>query len=653
MISFFRRTLASKLALGLLALIILAFIITGVFTHEMPGTGAIGGAGGATAAEVGSRTVTVPELDDRVRRQFANFAQQQQGLTLPVFIAQGGYEGVVDQTISALALELFGRSIGLTASKRQIDGEIAGVQAFQGPNGKFDRQTYLSAIAQQHVSEPQLRSDIGGDIVRRMIYLPATGAMTLPDGLVRPYAALLTQERQGTIGLIPTAALAGGPPPTDAEIQSFYRAHIAAYTMPERRALRYAIVGRDQVAMTAIPAEAQIRKFYDANPQQYASRETRDLSQVVVDSQAKAQAFKAAVTSGKSFAEAASAIGFSAKDIAVGIKSQADYAQLSSSAVAAAAYAVADGGVSDPVKSDFGWHVVKVNAVQKIPATPYEKARAEIAGDLGKQMQDRALADLVGKLQDALDGGKGFADIVKANNLTVIETPALTQAGAAPDQPGYKPTPEIQPLLKPGFASGPDQPATLETIQQNERYALLSVGHVVPAAPLPIAQVKEKVAADFAAGRAADRGKAIATAILAKVKAGTPMAAAFAAAPVKLPPVQQGKARRIDLSRQQGPIPAGIQALFTLTVGHAKMVPAENGQGWFVVRLDAAAPGDPKLLPSLVSASRGDLVQAAGDEYIQQLSRAAGAVVGVKRNTAAIAELKGRLLSGAAATAGQ
>ena len=52
MIAFFRRTLGSKFALGVLALIMLAFIITGVFTHEMPGTSTGGGAAGGTVATV-------------------------------------------------------------------------------------------------------------------------------------------------------------------------------------------------------------------------------------------------------------------------------------------------------------------------------------------------------------------------------------------------------------------------------------------------------------------------------------------------------------------------------------------------------------------------------------------------------------------------
>ncbi len=651
MIAFFRRTLASKLALGLLALIMVAFIITGVFTHEMPGSSLVGGAGGAGIATVGDQTITAPDMEQRIRTQYTQYAQQQPGLDMATFVAQGGFAAIVDQVIGATALEQFSRQLGVTASRRQIDGAIAAIPAFRGIDGKFDQKAYLAMLAQQHLSDAQVRSDLGGDLVRRMIYLPVTGAITLPDGLIRPYAGLMVEQRAGAIGFVPTALTGGGAAPTDAELQAFYKAHLAAYTMPERRALRYALIGRDQVAAAAIPSEAEIRKAYDSSPDKYGARETRDLSQVVLDSQAKAQAFKAAVTGGKSFADAAKAAGFGAADIAIGVKSQAQFAQQASPVVATAAFALPQGGVSDPVKSDFGWHVVKVNAIERIPATPFEKARPQIAADLAKQKQDQALSDLVGKTQDALDAGHGFADVAKANGLNVVETPALSAGGIDFDQPANKPAPELQPLLVAGFKANPDDAPTVQTIQQGERYALLAVSHVVPAAPIPFTQVKPRVGNDFLAKRADDRAKAIATAIQAKMKAGTSMADAFKAAPVKLPDIHTTAGRRMDLAQMQGHVPPALAALFTTPVGGTKLVPAGNGSGWYIVHVDKVVPADDKAAAPAVAASRGGLVQAANDEYLEQFASAAKLAVGTRRDEAAIAQLRARLLG--AAPAGQ
>lgn len=652
MIAFFRRTLASKLALGLLALVLLAFILTGVFTREMPGGGGGGGADGETLATVGGRKITVPEMEQRIRQQYARYAEQQPGLTMERFVATGGFDAIVDQTIDATALEMFGRKAGLVASERQIDGQIASVPAFQGATGKFDPAVYRAALAQQRISERSLREDIGGDIIRQMLFLPASGAVSLPKGLIAPYASLLVETRKGSIGFVPAAAMADGAKPTDAELAAFYKAHLVAYSTPERRVLRYAVVGRDQVAGKTVPTEAELRKAYADDAAKYAAHETRTLSQVVLPDQAAATAFAAKVKGGTGFAAAAQAAGFGAADIAIGAKTQAEFARTIGAPVAAAAFVAPEGGIAGPVKSAFGWAVVKVDKIEKTAAVPFEQARPQIAGDLAKAKQDKALADLVGTIQDALDDGQSFADVARRNGLTPVETPALTATGLVPDNPGWKPQPDLLPLLKPGFDAATDGTASLETVTQGERYALLAVGKVLRAAPIPLARVKERVAADFAAKRAADRAKAVADAILAKVKAGTSMAAAFAAAPVKLPAPREGSGRRIDIGRaMQGQVPASLMALFTMPRGGAKLVPGENGSGWYVVQLQSIGAPLASAVDELVQPTRGELVQTATNEYVEQLAKAAGESVGIERNAGAIAALKARLLGATPATA--
>ena len=642
MLSIFRNN--PKLVVAIFALVGLAFVATGVITHEMPGAGGASGSSAGAVATIGDASISPDEMEQRIRTQFTQAAQQQPGLDMAGFFAGGAFSAIVDQTIGATALEQYARSLGIVASDKQVGGSIAALPAFHGPDGKFSQQVYDAAIAQQRLSDKQVREDFAGDLLRQMVYLPITGAMTLPDGLVKPYAGLIMETRSGEIGFVPIAAVAGGTPPTDAELQGFYQTHRAAYTTPERRVLRYALIGRDQVAARSVPTDAEIKQVYDANPDKYAARETRDLSQIVLPDEAKAKAFKASVGGGKSFADAAVAAGFSAADTAIGVKTQAQYAGQGSGALAAAAFALPKGAVSDPIKSDFGWTIVKVNAVNHVAATSFEAARPQIAADLVKSKQDKALADLIAKVQDRVDNGQSLVDVTRVNGLGITETPAITAGGVAPDQPGYKPGPDVQPLLAAGFKGGPDDPPAIQTITTNERYALLSVGRVISAAPIPFAQVKDRVSADFAAVRANERAKAIASAIQAKVKAGTSMTDAFKSAPVKLPDIKPAQGRRMDLARLQGNIPPPIQALFRAPVGGAQLIAAPGGQGWYVVHVDKAVPADDKMIAPATQASRGDLLTAANNEYLEQLAGAAKIAVGARRDEGALAALRAKML---------
>jgi len=643
MLSIFRNN--PKLVVAIFALVALAFVATGVITREMPGMagGGTGSSGGAVAT-IGDTSISPDDVEQRIRSRYQQALQQQPSLDMATFLSGGTFEAAVDQVIGAEALEQYSRQLGLAASDKQVNGAIAAIPSFRGPDGKFSQQAYESVLQQQRLTDKAVRGDFAGDLLRQMLYLPVTGALTLPDGLVKPYANLLMETRAGEIGYVPLSAAQAGNPPTAAELQGFYKSHLIAYTTPERRALRYALMGRDQVAAKAVPTDAEIKKIFDTNPDKYAARETRDLSQVVLPDEAKAKAFKASVSGGKSFAEAAQAAGFSAADTAVGVKTQAQFAQQAGAAVATAAFAAPQGAATDPVKSDFGWVVVKVNAVNHVAGTPFEAAKPQITADLVKTKQDKALADLVAKVQDSLDNGQGLADIAKANGLTVTETPTLTASGIDPDHADYKAPPEVQPLLAPGFKSNPDDPASVQTVLANERYALLGVGRVVPAAPIPFAQVQDRVKADFLASRANDTAKTIATDIQARVKAGASLADAFAKAPVKLDAPKPTGGRRMDLPRMQGNVPPPVAALFSTTVGATKIVPAPGGQGWYVVHVSKVTPVDDKLLAPMAQASRGDLLQAANDEYLGQLANAAKIAVGAKRDEGAIQGVRAKLL---------
>lgn len=646
MIAFFRRALSSKLVLGLFALIMIAFVVTGIGTPG--GLGDLAG-GGGRIAKVGGRSLDAAEIENRIRREYQIAAQQQPGLDMASFIRLGGADRALEQTIAGTAMELFARKHGMTASKKLVDGQIAGIGAFRGPNGKFDQATFRQVLAAQQIGEAQLRAELAGDAIRQMVLVPLAAAARAPAQLVAPYASLLLERREGKVGLVPTALVAGGPAPTDAELQAHYRTNIAAYTIPERRVLRYALFGRDNVAARAAPSEADIAAFYRANQAQYAARAARSFSQVILDSEAKARDFAAKVRAGTPFAAAAQAAGFAPATTRIGAKTQAEMADFASPAVAAAAFAAPEGGISAPAKSDFGWHVVHVDAVVTTAGKTLAQARPEIAASLARQRQDEALADLAGRIEDAISGGASFAEVVAENKLQAVTTPALLANGAAPDQPGYRGDPALPLLLKPAFEANPDDDATVETIGKGERYAVLSVAQVVPAAPIPLAKIRERVAADVVAARAAKRAKTVADAIAAKVNAGTPIEKAFAEAGMKLPAVQTARATRIELARLGDRVPPPLALMFSMARPAARTLPAGNGEGWFVVKLDRIEAGDAGRVPGLVDATRSQFARVLGDEYAEQFAQAAREAVGVSINARAFAELKARLAGGAGA----
>lgn len=635
MLAFFRRVLSSWLAVALLGVILIAFIVTGVGT---PGGGFSGGPGANAVATVGGRPVTVPQVAQRVQGLYREAQRQQPGLAMPAFLAAiGGLAGVVEQYVDATVLGVWAEKHGITANERLIGAEIAAVPAFQGPTGQFDQRVMDAALGQQRMTFASLHDGIRDDLVRRQLLLPVTAAAALPDGLVKPYAALLIQRREGAVGIV-SAKADGVPAPDDAAIANWYKDHLARYSLPERRVVRYAPVGPEAVH-PAPPSDAEVAAAYRADAAKYVARETRRLDQVVLPTQAAADALAAKVKGGTAFAKAAADAGFAAADIALGDVDRASLARSASPAVADAAFALPANGTTAPIKTPLGFAIVHVDRVTAIPARSLAEATPEIRAAFARKRADDALGTLVQAMQDQLSDGASFNDVAKKHGLAAVTTPPLLPNGTAPTDPAFKADAVLTALMRAAAQAGADDPATIETIDPTH-FALLGVAQVVPAAPMPLAEVRDRVRADIVAQVAADRARAQAQALAARVKAGQPLAAALAAA--GLPPAQPLGSTQVELARAGGNVPVPMRALFRLTAGGTEVAPGPGGV-WYVVHLDRIVPGSPASLAPIVNAAQTELSRSLGDEYAQQLVNAARATTPVRRNPSAVAALDAQL----------
>jgi peptidyl-prolyl cis-trans isomerase D len=650
MLTFFRRGIMAKIMLGVLFLSLVAIVITGFGTGGSGGLGELAGRlGSDTIASVGGEKVTTERVRDEADRQLDRLRQEHPELDMATLVRRGAIDDVVDQLIDLFAAMSFGAKHGLVATKRMIDAEIVKIPAFQGVTGQFDQRTFQAALAQQKMTEDQLRERIRAGLMENELVAPAARSAAVPQSIALQYASLLLETRSGIVGAVPTKAMGPGAEPNEADVAAWYRQNIARYTTPERRVIRYAVFGTENVAAATKASDAEIAAAYGSNPA-YAARDVRTLSQVVLPSEQAARAFAQKVASGTPFAQAAAQAGYAASDIAVGDKSKDDFARMSAPAVANAVFAAAKGATVGPIRSGLGWHIVKVENVKTIPGKPLAAVRGEIAAAIEKRKAQDALAALATRIENGVSNGASFAEMVTKEKLNVVQTPPVTATGVAPDAPaGWTAPPELAPLLHGAFQmDASDEPAVAPVVP-NQRYALVSVAQVVPAAPPPLAQIHDRVKVDLMAWRASLRGKAIAQSIVSKINSGIAPAVAFAQAGVKLPPVQNLSATRRDIAKQGQQVPQALAMLFSLPRGKARLLDAGEARGWFIVYLDKVVPGDASKDPALAQAVKGQFGQIVSDEYAQQFVTSMRAGMTVKRNDKALAKLKSELAANAPA----
>lgn len=639
MISFLRRFASSWIGAAILALVLIAFVVT---LYQGQGPGAPGQTGTGLAS-VGRESITDAEATRRVQSQFDQARQEQPTLDMTAFVNAGGADAVINRMIEERAVQIFGANHGLVASKRLIDGEIASIPAFNGPNGQFDRTTFESILSQRKLTEAMVRDDFARSAVSKMLLLPVAGGASMPTGLAAPYATLLLEQRLGQIAIVPAAAFATNGPISDADISTFYNRNVARYTVPERRTIKYASFDRTRFDGKVTPTEAEIAAAYKANAARYAASEQRGFTQIIVLSKPDADALYARVKGGMDLEAAAKSVGLEALSVPTGDK--AAFAKLTGPKVADAAFATPRGGLAPLAQSGLGYHIVRVDTVTGIAAKSLDQARAELAAELTKTKTDQALADFVAQIDEEINGGATFDDVAKKNGLTATTTPPITASGIAPDVQGFALPETVQPLLRDAFQAETSDDPQVSSVGNGQAYVLYHMDRVIPAAPKPLAAIKGQVAVDAAVDRAARAAKKAADTIVASVNKGTPLSQALSSAGVALPAPKPAGGRRIDVAQAGEKAPQAVRAMFNMAPKRAKALPVENGAGWYVIYVDSITPGNPQQAQPLLAGTQAELSRAVGEEYAQQFINAVKAEVGVKRNDGAIAALK-RALTG-------
>lgn len=624
---------------AILFLSLCAIVVTGFGTGG-GGLGDLSGGGspsGTELARVGRETVTTDQANNQLNESFQALRQRLPNATITEFLDQGGFEGSVDRLIALSAVRQFGEAQGVVVSRQMIDHAIATSPEFQFARigNNFDNAIFLRALQQNGVSVDQVRGEFARMLLQRQMLLPVQRGFTMPLGVAQAYATVPMERRTGMIGVVPVGAVERTLNPSEQEIAAYYRQYRDFFEVPERRVVKYALIGAEQVTIAA-PTEAEIRDVYGNTPR-YQAGQIRTLESLnfgnTGSSQADANAFAQRVRGGTSFQQAAQAAGRGDAYVRSANQTQQQFAGVVPRELAAQAYGAQQGALIGPVRTPLGWYVVRVETAAG--GRPLESVRADIVRELERRKRARAIAALATQVEQQIEEGKSFEDAAREARLTIVTTPAITAQGRlANGQPAPGVSADLRALLPAAFDMESDESEpTIATIEENARYALVGIERTEAAAPPPLAEIRDRVRAQLVRRTAVVRTWRIAQAIAARINGGMPIAQAFAQAGLPLPPPQTITARRQDIMGDRAP--ESLELFFRLRPGTAGVVAAPNNGGWMVAapQQSVRAPVAP---PQMGQAVLLQLNQVFPNEAEWQLVKAMEMSVGAQRNVAAI-----------------
>ncbi|MDP4539447.1 SurA N-terminal domain-containing protein [Qipengyuania sp. DY56-A-20] len=641
MLLFFRSFFKSKFGLAItfafLALIAFAFA-----SSDVANTGMFGGvAGGERVAVVGDERIDSAELAQSASTALDRLRQDNPALSMPAFIAQGGLEEVLDQLIARYAIATYAERFGLRAGDNLINSEIRQIGAFRGPDGNFSADAYNQTLAAQGLTDAMVRQDIGSGLLAQQMLVPASFGATIPLSLATRYARLFKERREGAIGFLPSGAFFPEGDPSAAQLQAYYQENRGDFIRPERRVIRYALFGEEEIEDAIAPTDAEIAARYRENSAEYAASEARSFTQLIVPTQQAAQAIRQRVAAGASFASVAQEAGFRTSTLEA--QSRAQVADDASPAVAQAYFDAARGAITEPTRSPLGWHVARVDSVETTPGRSLAQVSDELASTIREEKRVRALVDLAAQIEERIDDGETLTAIAQDLGLTVRSTPPVTADGGVYGTQGETISEEIAPVLETAFQMEESEPQVGE-VARGDTFAIFETADITASAAAPLAEIREDVITSWKLAQGSQAARAAADRVLARLRDGATMASALAAEDVRLPAAEQIALTREDLARRGDQrIPPPLALLFSMAEGTSKRLEATNNLGWFVVDLDDIELGEMAGDDPLIAQAQSQLGETVGQEYADQLVIAMREAMGVERNETAIDAVRRQL----------
>lgn len=632
-----RKGAGSWVAKGLMLLLVLSFgawgvgdFITNYGTNQ-------------PVAEVGDSKISQEEFSDAWRRQLADL-QRRFGPSFDAEQAQrlGLDEAVLNSLTEQRLYQQAAKDLGIAVTEADVRQAIVDAPEFKGVSGQFDRFAFQQYLRQEGLSEAALVSRLQQTLARERLVGSLFGSIaTPPEAMTRTVLGYRLERRLADYVVVDAAKLPDPPAPTPEQIAEYHKTNPAAFTAPERRDLAWLqIQPADRAAQVEV-GEAELRQEYEANKQAYVTPEKRAVEQVVFPTEAEAKAAYEAVRKGEDFlAMAARTQKLKPEDVKLGTVTRDELP----AAIANAVFALAPNKVGEPVTSPFGWHLVRVTAVEPGNTKSFEQAKEELRQQIALRKASDGMTALRAQIDDQIAGGATLEEIAKAQKVTLQTAEGVNAQGRDKQGQPVSTLPRQREFLAQAFDLDPQsEPQIID--QSDGGLIVVKVREITPSAVRPLEEVRADVVAALQqrarADAAAERAKQIAERLRNGGDLAKEAAALGASVRVSAPLTRGGQPAEAALS------PVVISALFSakkpgeVVTGPAANAPGVAPNSAIVARLNRIEPADPAAVAAQQEQVSRQLAGGMAQDLLQQYRQMLQREFGVKVDPAARARAVG------------
>jgi peptidyl-prolyl cis-trans isomerase D len=353
---------------------------------------------------------------------------------------------VLDDFVSSEAIVSRADALGYRVGDREVLQEMSMIPAFQ-VDGKFSLDHALALLHAQGRSVSEIEELFRRDVkLRQLDQALSASSFATPTELKR-LLALTRQQRQVSWAVLSAAKYGEAATPDEAAIKAYYDAHKADYMTPETVNLHYVEISLAQLSAKVSVDDAQLKAYYDEqkakNPERFTQPEQRRVRHILLavsdpkeDAavKEKAEGILKRAQGGEDFAKLAKEFsqdpGSAQQGGDLGMAEKKSFV----GPFADAAFSMNVGEIKGPVKTQFGYHILKLDAIQPAAEKSFEQARADLEIEFRRNEAERLYNDAADQLADAALQNTSDIDVVaRKAGLTVSDIPNFshTDGGGA------------------------------------------------------------------------------------------------------------------------------------------------------------------------------------------------------------------------------
>lgn len=559
-----------------------------------------------TVAKVGDESVTVNDIRQQLNQIERNNQVPKQ---LESFYAQQILQNLVFQR----ELEYEAKRLGITVSDQERADRIRLYLPMAFSGGSFIGIDQYTSLVQQRfqLTVPAFEELIRQGLLEEKFRKLVTDGISVGPAELQDEYRYKNEKIKLDYVLIKPEDLEAKVTPTDAEIKAEYEKNRSRYQVPERRSVRYALLDTNQLRQTIQIPEDVLKKQYQDNIQQYQVPNQVHVQHIlfktvgqtdaeVAETKKKAEDVLKQARKGAKFDELAKKYsedpGSKDKGGDLGwIRQGQTVPEFEKEA-----FSLAPGQISDLVRTQYGFHIIKILEKQTAHTKPFDEVKDSLRTQALLNQAEKQATDIVDQLSRAIRQSSKIPldDLAKQYHLTLGETRPVSASDPLLELANSQDVKDEIFRLRPGELSLP--------IRTDRGYVVLASKDSLPAHPGTLEEVRDRVTSDLKKEQSVAQAKSKADELARRVKAGEKFDAAAKALGLE--------AKTSDSISRDGSISGAasgkqLSAAFSLKQGDVG-APLSLGQNWFVYRLAEKVEADPANFEAQKKQLSAELLQS-------------------------------------------